>query len=115
MTLSGLIEEMVEIPKGVTVTMQGAIVEVKGPKGKLSRDFSNPKTKVRVDGDHIVVSCELPRVKDKAMIGTFASHLTNMIEGVTIRLRVPHEDRLLSLPDEDIGEGGQVHHRELPR
>lgn len=84
MTLSGLIEEMVDIPKGVTVTIQGSIVDVKGPKGKLSRDFSNPKTKVRVEGDHIVVSCALPRVKDKAMIGTFASHLTNMIEGVTI-------------------------------
>ena len=84
MTLTGLIEERVTVPKGVTVTVQGHVVEVKGPKGKLSRDFSNPKTKVRLEDDEIVVSCEFPRVKDKAMVGTFASHLTNMIEGVTV-------------------------------
>ncbi len=84
MTLSGHLEERVAIPKGVTVTVNGAIVEIKGPKGKLSRDFSNPKTEVKVDGDHFVIRCELPRVKDKAIIGTFASHLTNMIEGVTL-------------------------------
>jgi large subunit ribosomal protein L6 len=84
MTLSGLIEEKVAIPKGVTVTIQGSTIDVKGPKGKLSRDFTNPKTKVRMEGDHLVVSCELPRVKDKAMVGTFASHLTNMMEGVTL-------------------------------
>jgi large subunit ribosomal protein L6 len=82
MTLSGIIEERVNIPKGVTVTVQGTTVEVKGPKGKLSRDFANPKTRVHTDGDHVVVSCELPRVKDKAIVGTFASHITNMIEGV---------------------------------
>lgn len=84
MTLSGILEERVAIPKGVTVTINGSIVEVKGPKGKLSRDFYNPKTKVTLDGDELVVSCEMPRVKDKAMIGTFASHLNNMIEGVTV-------------------------------
>ncbi|MDW5563331.1 MAG: 50S ribosomal protein L6 [Methanomassiliicoccus sp.] len=84
MTLSGILEERVAIPKGVTVAVNGSIVEVKGPKGKLSRDFYNPKTKVRLDGDHLVVSCQMPRVKDKAMIGTFASHLNNMIEGVTV-------------------------------
>jgi large subunit ribosomal protein L6 len=83
MTLSGIIEERVAIPKGVTVTINDEVVEVKGPKGKLTRDFSNPKTKVKLDGNHLVVRCELPRVKDKAMVGTFKSHLTNMIDGVT--------------------------------
>jgi len=38
---------------------------------------------VSADGDHLVIRCELPRVKDKAMVGTFTSHLTNMIDGVT--------------------------------
>jgi large subunit ribosomal protein L6 len=83
MTLSGIIEERVAIPKGVTINIKDEVVEVKGPKGKLTRDFSNPKTKVKQDGDHLVIRCELPRVKDKAMVGTFTSHLTNMIDGVT--------------------------------
>ncbi|WP_019177514.1 50S ribosomal protein L6 [Methanomassiliicoccus luminyensis] len=84
MTLSGLIEEKVAIPEKVTVTVEGSKVTVKGPKGTLVRDFYNPKTKVSKDGDHVVVSCELPRVKDKAMVGTFAAHINNMIEGVTV-------------------------------
>lgn len=83
MTLSGLIEEMVAIPEKVTVTVEGSKVTVNGPKGKLVRDFYNPKTKVSKDGDHVVIRCEMPRVKDKAIVGTFAAHINNMIEGVT--------------------------------
>jgi len=83
MTLSGLIEERVEIPNGVTVSACGPNVSVKGPKATLQRAFIHPKVKVRVEGDHVVVSCELPRIRDKAVVGTFASHITNMMQGVT--------------------------------
>lgn len=84
MTLSGLIEEKVAIPEKVSVTIEGSKVTVTGPKGKLVRDFFNPKTRVSKADDHVVVSCELPRVKDKAIVGTFAAHIHNMIEGVTV-------------------------------
>ena len=84
MTLSGLIEERVAIPKGVTVSSCGANVSVKGPKGTLQRELFHPKVKIRVEGDEVVVSAELPRVREKAMVGTFTSHITNMVEGVSI-------------------------------
>jgi large subunit ribosomal protein L6 len=83
MTLSGLIEEKVAIPKGVKVDITGSTVTVTGPKGKLTRAYSHPKAKIEKVEDHVVVSCELPRIKDKAIVGTFASHITNMMEGVT--------------------------------
>ncbi len=30
----------------------------------------------------VIVSCEYPKVKEKALVGTFASHIQNMIDGV---------------------------------
>jgi large subunit ribosomal protein L6 len=84
MTLTGLIEERVTIPKGVNIDIKDALVTVNGPKGKLARTFSHPKTKIIKEAEHVLISCELPRVKDKAIVGTFAAHIANMIEGVTI-------------------------------
>ena len=84
MTLSGIIEQIVELPSGVSASVsEAAVVTITGPKGKLERDFFNPKTKVTLNGNNLIVSCKFPKVKDKAMVGTFASHLRNMIEGVT--------------------------------
>jgi large subunit ribosomal protein L6 len=83
MTVSGHVEEKVEVPKDVHVTMAGTKLTVKGKTGSLTRDFDHISVKVKVDGEHIVVSCDMPRVKEKAMVGTFASHITNMIEGVS--------------------------------
>jgi len=83
MTLSGLIEERVAIPNGVTVSIDGAKVSVKGEKATHERVLAHPKVKIRVEGDEAVISCVLPRVREKAMVGTFAAHIANMIEGVT--------------------------------
>ena len=82
MTLTGKIEEMVEIPQGVKVTVEGSKVTVSGKAGQLSRDFSHPKVKIGKEEDHVSISCEFPKVKEKAAVGTFASHIQNMIDGV---------------------------------
>ncbi|KQM11404.1 50S ribosomal protein L6 [Methanomassiliicoccales archaeon RumEn M1] len=83
MTLSGMIEQRVTIPAGVTASVDGSIVTVKGKKATLQRELSYPKIKIRMEGDEVVVSSELPRVREKAMVGTFAAHIANMMEGVT--------------------------------
>jgi large subunit ribosomal protein L6 len=73
--------EEVEIPKGVTVTREGDFVKVKGPKGELKRIFIHPLLKV--DGSKVAVSSDLPKRKVAALVGTWASHIKNMIIGVT--------------------------------
>jgi large subunit ribosomal protein L6 len=75
----------IAVPSGVTVTVakDSNHTTVKGPKGTLVRPFRSLSVKVRMDGDHVVVHKELPRRKEKAMAGTYASHITNMIKGVT--------------------------------
>jgi large subunit ribosomal protein L6 len=82
MTLTGTIEEKVEIPQGVKVKVEGSKVTIHGKAGELSRDFSHPKVKIGLIEDNVTISCEYPKVKEKAAVGTFASHIQNMMDGV---------------------------------
>ncbi|MDD1768411.1 MAG: 50S ribosomal protein L6 [Methanomassiliicoccales archaeon] len=83
MTMTGMIEEKINIAVGVKVEIDGQLVKVSGPNGKLSREFVHNRAKIMEKEGKIVVSCEMPRVKDKAVVGTFASHIRNMMDGVT--------------------------------
>ena len=41
MTLAGIIEETIELPKGVSASISDeAVMTINGPKGKLERDSS---------------------------------------------------------------------------
>jgi len=77
-----MIEEKVEVPKGVTVKIEGQEVTVKGKAGELKRSFPHTKVKLSQKDNHVIVSCEYPRTEDKAAVGTFASHIQNMVDGV---------------------------------
>jgi len=73
----------IELPKGVQVALEGGTVKIKGPKGEVSRKLSHPRICVEAKGDKIIISCDMPRMKDKALAGTFGAHIRNMVEGVT--------------------------------
>jgi large subunit ribosomal protein L6 len=77
------IKKTIEIPEGVTVTMQGNLLSVTGSKGKIERDFWYPGIKIEVAGSEIIVDSTVLKKTQKAMVGTFASHITNMLKGVT--------------------------------
>ncbi len=83
MTIAGKIESTIAVPDGVTASMTGNTVTIRGPKGELSRNFAHPSVNVAIGEGDITVSCEYPRIKEKAMVGTFHAHLRNMIHGVT--------------------------------
>jgi len=79
----------VEVPDGVNIRVEGAKVIVSGPKGTLERDFSHAKgIRIRktVNEDNkevIVVETFFADRKRKALVNTIASHIENMITGVT--------------------------------
>ena len=80
--------EEVRIPEGVEVSVDGMKVTVKGPKGELSRDFSHARgVLIRLDEDEegkkVVVEAYFANRRLKALVGTIASHISNMITGVT--------------------------------
>jgi large subunit ribosomal protein L6 len=80
--------EEVRVPEGVEVSIDGMKVTVKGPKGELTRDFSHARNVIiRLDEDEegkkVVVEAFFANRRLKAMVGTIAAHIANMITGVT--------------------------------
>jgi len=72
----------VPIPEGVTVTVDGGRVTVKGPRGELSRQV-HPNMEVRVEDGAIVVSRPDDQRQNRALHGLTRALLNNMVEGVT--------------------------------
>jgi large subunit ribosomal protein L6 len=83
MTHAGLLSEAVTVPEKVTVTIDGPTVKVKGPQGEVSRRLSDPRIRIEKKGKDIIVSSQTMRLKEKALVGTFAAHIKNMTVGVT--------------------------------
>lgn len=79
----GLHTDEIEIPEKVQIAVEDKIVRVKGPLGELARELSSPYVKIVKDGDMVVVINDTGRAKHRALVGTFASHIRNMIHGVT--------------------------------
>ena len=72
----------IEIPTGVTVTVEDNTVTVKGSKGELSLRL-NDNIKVEVNENTITVSRANDEKQNRAMHGTTNANITNMIKGVT--------------------------------
>lgn len=72
----------VSVPSGVTVTIKGQNVEVKGPKGTLNTDIPEPITAAQ-EGDEIIVSRPDDHRKSRSLHGLSRSLVNNMVVGVT--------------------------------
>ena len=77
------IARQVEIPEGVAVSVDGNTVTVKGPKGELSRKLSYPEIEIKREDSVLVVNSRVDRKRHRAMVGTLAAHISNMVAGVT--------------------------------
>jgi len=75
-------KQPVVIPGGVTATVQGNNVTIKGPKGELKKEFS-PKVKIELQDNKIVVTRTGNEKFDKALHGLTRNLINNMVEGVT--------------------------------
>ncbi|MBQ0081996.1 MAG: 50S ribosomal protein L6 [Paludibacteraceae bacterium] len=72
----------VHLPTGVTISVNGNVVTVKGPKGELKQEV-NPNISVTVDGG----VCHVARPNDeremRAMHGLYRALIHNMVVGVS--------------------------------
>ncbi|HEY4483991.1 MAG TPA: 50S ribosomal protein L6 [Candidatus Paceibacterota bacterium] len=80
--MSRIGKKIINIPQGVIVTKDGDVLKVKGPKGELSKTFK-PVVDVILEGETISFKPANSSILAKALWGTYASHVNNMIEGVT--------------------------------
>lgn len=69
------------IPEKTEVVINAGIISVKGPKGSLTRNF-RPEINIVVNDKDIVLTNTKENKQTKALWGTYASHLKNMVKGV---------------------------------
>lgn len=72
----------IEVPNGVTVSLDGTVITVKGPKGELTREL-HPDMKVNVGENEITVERPSDQKEHRSLHGTTRSLISNMVEGVT--------------------------------
>lgn len=72
----------IEMPAGVSVKVENALVTVTGPKGTLSRKI-NPKIDVVVEGNLIKVLNNNKEDQNKAYHGLYRQLIANMVVGVS--------------------------------
>lgn len=72
----------IEIPDGVTVTLTGQRVSVKGPKGELEHTVVEPIRVAQEDGQ-LVVTRPTDRGPHRALHGLWRTLIANMVEGVS--------------------------------
>src|SRR3990167_7241665 len=71
----------IQIPDKVDVKLNGNVLSVKGPLGEMTRLIQDD-VEVKIADKAVAVSLR-KGAPNKAVWGTFASHISNMIKGVT--------------------------------
>jgi large subunit ribosomal protein L6 len=72
----------ITIPSGVRIETKDGLIEVTGPKGKLSKRIPQG-IKIRIEGSHLYVERESDEKKFKALHGLMRSLIASMVVGVT--------------------------------
>lgn len=88
--MSRIGKQTIAIPSGTTVTQNGATLNVKGPKGELTRTFP-ASIGIVIEGTDITFTQNEDTPESRALWGTVASHMKNMVAGVN----TPYEKRLV--------------------
>lgn len=79
--MSRIGKQIIEIPKGVTITKSNDVLKVVGPKGTLEKIFRND-IEIKIADGVITLDKKRNDKFSKALWGTYASHIKNMIAGV---------------------------------
>jgi len=80
--MSRIGKKPVMLPEGVTVTINGQVVTVNGPKGELTKEFHRDM-KVSQDDNNIVVERPSDSKLHKTNHGTTRALINNMVIGVS--------------------------------
>ena len=80
--MSRLAKRPIAIPAKTEITVSGEGVMVKGPKGTLQKAGSR-YVQIEVGQEGVQVSQKGDSLEARAAVGTYASHVRNMMQGVT--------------------------------
>lgn len=80
--MSRIGKKPVEIPKGVTINLDGNNIKVKGPKGELNRTI-HPSMKTEIAEGELIVTRPNDLKESRALHGLTRALIQNMVVGVT--------------------------------
>lgn len=80
----------INIPAGVTITVNNGKVDAKGPKGEVSQVI-NPEMEVKVDGNVLTVNRPSDSKQHRALHGLTRALINNMVDGVSKGHKVSQE------------------------
>jgi large subunit ribosomal protein L6 len=80
--MSRIGKKPIPVPAGVTVTIDGAHVRVKGPKGELARTIP-AEMSAAIEGGVLTVTRPSDEPRHRALHGLTRTLLANMVDGVT--------------------------------
>jgi len=79
--MSRIGKKVIILPTNTEVNVSGNDLSVTGPLGKLSRTL-HPVIEVKISGNEVTVHPKKMTLESRALWGTYASHITNMVSGV---------------------------------
>ncbi len=73
-----------QLPQGVSVSLEPGIIKVKGPKGEVQKAFNTKQITVELDGADVTVKAVGKKLTRplKAATGAVEAHIRNMVHGV---------------------------------
>ena len=80
--MSKIGKQIIQIPGGVKVTQDGGVFTVVGPKGTNKKTFRDD-IKITIAPTEVTLATKRNDKFSKSLWGTYASHIKNMVEGVT--------------------------------
>jgi large subunit ribosomal protein L6 len=80
----------ITVPKGVEVTLQRNTINVKGPKGQLSRTI-DPTISVSVANGEVLLARPTEQKRHKALHGLYRALISNMVTGVSTGFKTEQE------------------------
>ena len=72
----------ITLPAGVSAKVEGQTVEIKGPKGTLTREFS-PKIAIALEENQLKVTRSSDQPEERSLHGLTRALLNNMVVGVS--------------------------------
>ncbi len=79
--MSRIGKKIITLPANTELKLEPASFTVKGPLGTLSR-MLHPMIEIRLEGSEATVVPKRMTLESRALWGTYASHLSNMVAGV---------------------------------
>ncbi len=80
--MSRLAKKPIQLPEKVDASFADGVLTIKGPLGTLARPV-HPGVTVTVADRAVALDAPRKTIETRALLGTFAAHVRNMIKGVT--------------------------------